>query len=128
MKAVRAFGLENQAVLGVEKAELTRFEKLLSVRQAELVALRSASIEARAPVALDQQSVGRVSRVDALQQQAMAKAQEQHRATELVRIEQALRRIDEGEFGFCADCGEDIAVKRLEVDPSARLCISCAGR
>lgn len=112
----------------VNEKALAHFKALLNLRKAELDETRIVSAGSRAPVELDQQSVGRVSRVDALQQQAMAKAQEQQRARDFVRIKQALRRIEAGEFGICADCGEDIALKRLQVDPSVRLCISCAGR
>jgi DnaK suppressor protein len=46
----------------------------------------------------------------------------------LLRIEQALRRIDEDEYGFCEECGEEIAGKRLAIDPAASHCIRCAGR
>ena len=86
------------------------------------------SSDARAPVSLDQQSVGRISRIDAMQQQAMAQAQERQRALEIMAIEQALTRMESGDFGYCLECDEEIAEKRLEVDPAARLCVSCAGR
>ncbi len=100
--------------------------KLLA-RQGELNALSAGSAGDREAVALDQQSVGRLSRMDAMQQQAMAQAQERARAAELARIEQALRRIDEGDYGWCVTCGELIAPKRLEVDASVAVCIACAG-
>ncbi len=105
---------------------LDEFRALLVHKRAELIAIRDASAEARAPVSLDQQSVGRVSRVDAMQQQAMAHAQERQRAMDLMRIEQALARIEAGEFGFCLECDEEIPIKRLQVDPAALLCIKCA--
>ncbi len=77
-------------------------------------------------VTLDQQSVGRLSRMDALQQQAMAKATQARRDQQKLRIGAALLRLDEGEFGYCLTCGEGIAVKRLEFDPSLATCLSCA--
>lgn len=80
----------------------------------------------RAPVSLDQESVGRLSRMDAIQVQAMALAAERRRQAEKDRIAAALRRLDEGDFGWCTACGEEIAEGRLEHDPSAALCISCA--
>lgn len=107
---------------------ITQYRKVLEARQAELIELSKASAEGRDPVTLDQQSVGRVSRIDAMQQQAMAQAQERQRVQELVRIEQALNRIEEGEFGWCTDCGEEIAPGRLKIDPSVSLCVRCAGR
>lgn len=82
--------------------------------------------DGQAVVSLDQQSVGRLSRMDALQNQAMAKAQQQLRDQQKQRLLAALRRIDEGEFGYCVDCGAEIAVKRLELDPAVFKCISCA--
>ncbi len=39
----------------------------------------------------------------------------------------AAARMDEGEYGACVTCGEDIAAKRLELDPAAAVCIACAG-
>lgn len=103
-----------------------RFRALLEARRNELQALSENAKESRKPVELDQQSVGRLSRQDALQQQAMANAQEARRVLELRKIEAALKRIGEGEYGYCAECGEAIAPKRLEADLTAALCASCA--
>lgn len=77
-------------------------------------------------VELDQSSVGRVSRIDALQAQQMALATERNRSQELVRIDAALGRIVDGSYGECPDCGEEIAIKRLEFDPAIVKCIDCA--
>ncbi len=100
-------------------------ERLLA-QQDELEAIAESSAESRKPVELDQSTVGRLSRMDALQVQAMANETERRRQTELRRIEAALARIDEGEYGWCITCGEEIAAKRLELDPAAALCIDCA--
>ena len=99
----------------------------LNARKTELEELSAISADDRAAVALDQQSVGRLSRMDAMQQQAMAQAQERARAAELQRIDQAFRRLADGEYGYCQDCGEKIPDKRLEIDPSAASCVKCAG-
>ncbi|WP_338055522.1 TraR/DksA family transcriptional regulator [Shimia biformata] len=77
-------------------------------------------------VTLDQQAVGRLSRMDALQAQAMAKAQQVRRDAKRLALQSALERIGTDEFGWCEDCGEEIAVKRLEFDPSVTRCIACA--
>ena len=77
-------------------------------------------------VELDQQSVGRLSRMDALQQQAMAKATQARRGQQSLRINAALIRIEDGEYGICTECGEDIPLKRLELDPTVPTCVSCA--
>ena len=94
-----------------------------------LEVLRAASettAETRAPVELDQTSVGRLSRMDAMQVQAMAVATERRRAEDAARVEAAIKRIDEGEYGYCISCGEEIAKKRLAVDPTIPTCIACA--
>lgn len=100
-------------------------EELLA-RRDELLALSEISAESRDAVALDQQSIGRLSRMDAMQVQAMAKANERQRRIELSRIEAALRRIDEDEYGYCQKCGEEIAPQRLKADPAAAFCVDCA--
>jgi len=100
----------------------------LEDRRAELRTIDAAGEESRRPVELDPQVQGRLSRMDALQQQAMSQAQQRRRAAELERIETALERIAEGDFGYCVSCGEPIALKRLEHDPSVPTCIDCAGR
>tara|TARA_B100000029_G_scaffold250844_1_gene247902 strand:+ start:917 stop:1267 length:351 start_codon:yes stop_codon:yes gene_type:complete len=84
------------------------------------------SAESRKPVALDQQSVGRLSRMDALQMQAMAVASDKRRQVRLQQIEAALGRIEEGEFGFCVVCGYEIEEGRLKNDPATPRCIACA--
>ncbi len=102
------------------------FRELLTKRQADLIAIVEAGAEAAQPVELDQARVGRLSRMDALQGQAMSQEAGRRRKQELVRISKALKRLELGEYGECLNCGEDIAVGRLEVDPAATLCIHCA--
>ncbi len=99
----------------------------LTARQAQLAEETRISEDGRAPVTLQQDSVGRLSRMDAMQQQAMAQAQERRRAAEARRIEAALARLDEGEWGYCLRCGEEIAERRLAHDPSVATCVTCAG-
>lgn len=103
-----------------------RFRALIAARLVSLDSEDQRGAEGQETVQLDQQSVGRLSRMDALQNQAMAKAGSARRAAERRRLAQALARIDAGEFGYCAECGDEIARARLEFDPAAPLCISCA--
>lgn len=84
------------------------------------------SAEDRDTVMLDQTSVGRLSRMDAMQRQAMAEATYRRRSARKGRVKAALRRLEEGEFGYCVDCGEDIAPKRLDLDPTVPTCVGCA--
>ncbi len=77
-------------------------------------------------VELDQSRVGRLSRMDAMQQQAMAQESQRRRKIELARIDAALTRLDGGEYGYCLKCDESIPDKRLQVDPASPLCVDCA--
>lgn len=106
--------------------DLEAVRQALIARREELKALSEISAESRDAVALDQQSVGRLSRMDALQAQAMAKANERQRRMELSRIDAALRRIEQDEYGYCLKCGEDIGPERLRADPAASFCVDCA--
>ena len=99
--------------------------QLLELR-AELQALEQGSQEDTAPVELDQARVGRLSRMDAMQAQEMAQEAARRRQRQLVEIDGALRRMDSGDFGHCFVCGEEIDLRRLEVDPASTRCIRCA--
>lgn len=106
--------------------QIAALTDLLRARQSELKALDADGAAWRSTVELDQQSVGRLSRMDAMQQQEMAKAEARRRTGDLARIEHALIRVADGEYGWCAECGDPIASKRLEIDPAAHLCVGCA--
>ncbi len=99
-------------------------QKLVEYREA-LLELDDSASSSRDSVTLDQQKVGRLSRMDALQEQAMNQAVSARRQQSLLRIEAALERREEGEFGFCQFCGKAIREKRLELDPTTPNCISC---
>ncbi len=77
------------------------------------------------PVQLDQQMVGRLSRMDAMQQQQMAQASQSHMRAHLSRVQLALKTMDEGEFGYCRSCDEPIPFPRLKVRPDSPLCVAC---
>jgi DnaK suppressor protein len=51
-----------------------------------------------------------------------------HFEGELVDVEDALRRVDDGTYGTCAECGRQISPERLEAMPAARLCIDCQSK
>ncbi len=104
------------------------FRKKLVARQSELIADQDKQRRESAPKKLDQSRVGRLSRMDAMQQQAMSQAAERRINIELQQIKMALERLDSGEYGYCILCDEEIAQKRLEFDPSIPTCIECAQR
>ena len=105
-----------------------RYRPRIEAELADLDAATEATTSDRKPVELDQQSVGRLSRMDAMQGQAMAAAVEARRGQRRAALEAALRRMGEGEFGWCARCGEFIGEGRLNVDPAVVTCVICAGR
>jgi len=103
-----------------------RYRPRLEAERDRIVAASHDTAEARKPVELDQSQQGRLSRQDALQSQAMAEAIETRRHGRLRAIKAALARIDSGDFGWCEDCGDFIGHPRLDVDPCAMRCVSCA--
>jgi RNA polymerase-binding transcription factor len=108
--------------------EHQHFKQALLKLQADLLAVEQSGQEAAQTVDLDQTAIGRVSRMDALQGQAMAKDSQQRRIILLQRIEASLQRMEKGIFGLCLRCDDDIHVKRLEFDPTTPLCIDCANQ
>ncbi len=110
----------------MNESESTYFETKIRERLAELEQLSASGLMAQAVVELDQQAVGRLSRMDALQNQAMAKAQQANRDIEKSRLQAALVRLEQKEYGYCEDCGERIPDGRLSLDLAASKCVSCA--
>lgn len=105
---------------------LKELQQRLEARLATLQAGREAQRKEGAPVELDQTKVGRLSRMDAMQQQAMAQASARRAELELQRIRTALGRLQAGDYGYCVSCDEEIAEGRLQVDPATLICIDCA--
>ena len=109
----------------MSKINLSKFKILIEGKLKELRKEDELGKGSQKIVELDQQSVGRLSRMDALQSQAMAQAQKRRRTAMKVVLEATLKRIDEGEFGFCDDCGDEIGQSRLMANPAITKCISC---
>lgn len=104
---------------------LQQLRARLVAERESLAGLSSTAEAARKPVELDQQSVGRLSRMDAMQVQAMAIESERRRQQRMRRIDATIGRIDKGEYGACVRCGDDIPEQRLEADPTIPLCAEC---
>ncbi len=104
------------------------FKQALLQLRSDLLAVEQSGQEAAQTVALDQTTVGRVSRMDALQGQAMAKESQQRRVIQLQRIDASLQRLQKGTFGLCLHCEEEIHRKRLDFDPTTFFCIDCANQ
>ncbi|HEV2146023.1 MAG TPA: TraR/DksA C4-type zinc finger protein [Longimicrobiaceae bacterium] len=94
---------------------LTRLERSMKI-----------SGEAARPVELEQDTVGRLSRIDAIQNQGLAQNLQARERAQLACILDALRRIEEGSYGACSACGGAIRFERLLVFPETRTCAACA--
>lgn len=108
--------------------DLAHFRVKLQMRRDELLADDELSEADRAPDTRDQESVGRLSRIDTMQMQAMAMAQLRRRQAERAAIDAVLDRIDAGEFGYCLQCGEEIAAARLEHNPAVPIASNARAR
>jgi DnaK suppressor protein len=69
-----------------------------------------------------------VSRIDAITQQQMAKANESQTQQRLVEIDAALDRIEQKDYGYCDECGCNVIFARLQIKPEAQFCISCQSK
>lgn len=104
--------------------QLSELRGLLRQMQQELISLLKTSSEGALPVALDQ-PIGRLSRMDAMQQQNMIQANRGSARKQLELVNTALRRIGENDYGDCLACEEPIPFSRLKVKPETPLCIDC---
>ncbi len=111
-------------------AELNRFKTLLLQQRDTLMASQQLGQSATETLALDQSSVGRVSRIDAIQSQSMTIGTTSLRQQQLRQITTAIAiaMIESGDYGFCTECHAEIDVKRLSIDPAAMQCVPCASR
>ena len=111
-------------------AELTAKQIKYLLEQLKLMAIElnaqvAESKQNAEPVTLDQQSVGRVSRIDAIQQQQMAVANREQSILLLKRVSAAMRRVESDEYGFCLHCAEPVGFARLQAQPFTPLCLDC---
>ena len=79
-------------------------------------------------VSLDQQKIGRVSRIDAIQQNQMDKANQHSARQRLSQVMVALAAIKEDDYGYCISCDEPIGVARLMARPETTLCVQCQAK
>jgi DnaK suppressor protein len=112
--------------MSTAEPDIEHFKAKLIAARETILSLKETREASAATVVLDQSSVGRLSRMDALQQQAMAQNSSQRTEEELRRIEAALRRCEDGSYGYCVKCDERIDPRRLELYPTTPLCIGCA--
>jgi len=110
----------------LDEIDLSAMRSALMARKHELEELEKAGEESRYAASMDHTSVGRLSRLDALQGHEMVLATQRLRHAERARIDAALKRIEQGTYGDCLSCGEPIPAARLHLDPAAAQCVRCA--
>lgn len=100
-------------------AELDRVVKKLerSMRTTE---------EAMRPVELDQTAVGRLSRIDSLQNQGLTRNLQEREQAKLGQVATAFQRMEDGTYGVCVECSGPIPFERLQVFPETPTCTSCS--
>ncbi len=80
--------------------------------------------ETSKPVAPDN-AIGRLSRMEALSDRAVSEASLNAANTKLSRLETALGKVDQPDFGICAGCENPIPSGRILLMPEAPLCVPC---
>lgn len=109
------------------EVELAALRQQVLARRAELEAALRRSKEGGAPVDLDE-PIGRLSRMEAMQQQKMVQAGRTAQEAELRRLTVALADMDNGDYGYCRQCDEPIPLARLRIRPDTRVCVRCQER
>lgn len=105
--------------------QLDRFRLRLETMLAELQATVGEKTDSTATVQLDT-SIGRISRIDAIQSQQIALGLKARQQQSIQRVTTALQAIRDGRYGQCRRCKGPIALERLDAQPDAVLCIRCA--
>jgi|TARA_B100000902_G_C27292697_1_gene908098 DnaK suppressor protein len=108
--------------------ENSKYIELKKMILSELKALEQNLNDARGAskvVELDQQLIGRLSRMDSIRDKEMSKANLGRRTQRKSQLLEVLERLKENDFGFCIDCGEEIDIRRLRINPIVRKCFSC---
>ncbi len=105
--------------------EREHFRAKLTAMQGEIRAISGSAAQDLKPLVLDHTSVGRVSRIDAIQLQQMSQEATRRRQQHLVKIDGALRRIESGRFGLCFLCRIEIDLRRLSADLTITRCRDC---
>lgn len=108
--------------------DLKKFKQLLEKQRDELMSYQEMAQSSTQTVAIDQSSIGRVSRGDALQSQSMAIETTRLRQQQLRQISTALALIASGDYGYCSVCDSEINPRRLKIEPASTMCVPCASK
>ena len=111
----------------MDERQLRNFQSELEILRKDLSARLDQADDSTAPVAPDK-AIGRLTRQDAIQAQQMSLELRRRQKLQLQQVEQAIRRIENGKYGLCLRCEEEIGAARLKARPEAGLCLRCADR
>jgi DnaK suppressor protein len=106
-------------------SQKNQLKKLLESQLVDLKKQIALSAESSKIVSLDQTMMGRVSRIDAIQQQKIALASFERDKQHFHKLEIALKNIDDEDFGYCIECDESISFSRLMIKPESTFCVAC---
>ena len=106
------------------EAEAERLRAALEALRDQLERSLAGSRDAARPVGLAE-PIGRLSRMDAMQQQKMAQASREGIAQRANQVRAALARFEDGTYGLCVSCEENVGFPRLQARPESPLCIAC---
>jgi len=70
--------------------------------------------------------LGRGHSMESMQVQEMELETSRRRVLHITKIDGALIRLKEGEYGYCYVCGEELDERRLKIDPTTTRCLPCA--
>ena len=104
--------------------ELAELRRDLTEEKARLEQVLKISKDGAKPVDLDE-PIGRLSRMDAIQQQQMTKASRAAYERKLRLVGAALQTMAKGEYGYCRSCEEPVGYRRLKARPETPFCLEC---
>ena len=109
----------------MEKSEKDKYFRLLQDSLSQVEGYLKSSEDAAAAVSPDK-GLGRLSRMEAMQDQQLVMEMRRRKKRQLAEIKSALSRLEMDNFGICIFCGTEISSKRLEVAPETEICIRCS--
>ena len=112
------------ALLELTPAQLEELHADLLAERDRLEAVLRLNKDGSKPVELGT-PIGRLSRMDAIQQQEMTRASRGTLATKLGQVHASLEAYPKGNFGYCRSCEEPIGYRRLKARPEAPFCLTC---
>ncbi len=104
--------------------QITELQLRLTTQREELISLLKSTRDGTRPVALDE-PIGRLTRMDAMQQQNMSAETRRQAGLRLRQVEQAIGHVERGTYGLCLRCEDPIGYARLNARPESPFCLVC---